>query len=472
MRDRMAAVRGTVLRSICIIQAGLDVQEQAEAVDRVAARDLSLAVDRSVPLVIAKVGRYPLHHGTVAAVRSLGRLGVPVYAVTEGPLVPTAVSRYLTGRIAWPTTGGEQAEELVAGLVRVGERVGRRSVLLVTDDRAAVLVAEHRQALTDLFAVPAIDGTLVGRLADKQGLHELCREHGVPTPKTRFARSAAQLRNAVRALGLPVVIKNAQVWGPAERAAVKYTTVLRTEADAEALAAGLAAPDGGGVLVQEYIPHDPRVDGEPPDWFTHFYCDGQGEPRVMFTGVKLRSWPPAAGITARGVSVAHPRLAAAAAELCRSIGYRGIGDLDWRFDQRDGLFKLVDFNPRVGAQFQLFRTTSGVDVVRALHLDMSRRPIPPGRQVDAREFVVEHLDAGAALAERLGGRSSARPAMRSHRRSGIVPAACRRVPAWFAWDDPLPFAAATAQFATGAVRLGWRSLTRRLAERVRGAAEH
>ena len=69
-----------------------------------------------------------------------------------------------------------------------------------------------------------------------------------------------------------------------------------------------------------------------------------------------------------------------AARFCRAIGFSGIADLDWRLDRRDGRYKLLDFNPRVGAQFRLFETDAGIDVVRALHLDLTGRPVPAGAQ--------------------------------------------------------------------------------------------
>jgi predicted ATP-grasp superfamily ATP-dependent carboligase len=89
------------------------------------------------------------------------------------------------------------------------------------------------------------------------------------------------------------------------------------------------------------------------------YCFADGRPPLVFTGRKLHNWPPGGGVTARGVSVPNPRLAEAAAEFCRRIGYRGIGDMDWRHDPSDDTYKLVDFNPRLGAQAQVLRTTSG-----------------------------------------------------------------------------------------------------------------
>ena len=84
-------------------------------------------LDTSVPLLVVKIGPYPLHHGGVGVIRSLGRLGVPVYAVTESRVTPAALSRYLRGRVVWPTTGLEDASELVAGLLAVGRDLKRLS---------------------------------------------------------------------------------------------------------------------------------------------------------------------------------------------------------------------------------------------------------------------------------------------------------------------------------------------------------
>jgi D-aspartate ligase len=407
-----------------------------------------LDLDRHLPVLVVKVGRYPLHHGAVAAIRSLGRLGVPVYAVTEDRLAPAGLSRYLAGRFIWPTTGGEQPEALLAGLRRIGRRLGRPTLVVATDDEAAALLATHQADLADLFVQPEVDPGLPGRLADKQGLYELCREHGVPAPVTEVARSAAELRAVVDRLGLPLVAKNVGPWDRLSAPVVAGTTMLRDKDDVAAMEQALGETGSRRLLVQEYLPPDGSSVLRAPDWFAHFYCYADERPPLLFTGLKLHSWPPAGGVTARGIALPNPQLAAAAADFCRAIGYRGVGDMDWRYDRRDGRLKLVDFNPRLGAQFQVFRTTAGIDLVRALHLDLSGRPVPAGRQIDARELIVEHLDAAAVLAGWLRRRPDPlRP----------YPWSAHREPAWFAWDDPMPFAMATALFAAGALR----KLTRR-----------
>ena len=52
----------------------------------------------------------------------------------------------------------------------------------------------------------------------------------------------------------------------------------------------------------------------------------------------------------------------------KTIGYMGIMDFDYRLDLRDGRYKLLDFNPRIGAQFRLFESHDGMDVARAMSL--------------------------------------------------------------------------------------------------------
>jgi D-aspartate ligase len=71
-------------------------------------------LDTTVPALVLKVGTYPLHHGDPGVVRSLGRLGVPVYGVYEERLAPAAVSRYLSGRFVWRSDPEDPTASLTA----------------------------------------------------------------------------------------------------------------------------------------------------------------------------------------------------------------------------------------------------------------------------------------------------------------------------------------------------------------------
>ena len=103
----------------------------------------------------------------------------------------------------WPTTGLEDPQELVAGLVALGERVGERAVLLETDDEAALLVAEHAEALEDHFLLPSVPAELPRRLNSKHGLAELCAGAGVAVPASDRPCSVSELFDVAGRLGFP-----------------------------------------------------------------------------------------------------------------------------------------------------------------------------------------------------------------------------------------------------------------------------
>ncbi|MGK5171734.1 hypothetical protein [Geodermatophilus sp. CPCC 205761] len=397
-----------------------------------------IIADPSTPALMVKLGEYPLHHGGVGAIRSLGRLGVPVHAITESRFTPAAVSRYLRAHHTWPTTGLEDPDALVDGLLRIGRSIGRPAVLIPTDDEAAVLLAERGDDLAGAFLYPrSADPGLPRRLADKNGLHELCQKHGVPQADSTAPRTPAEVEEFARSARFPVVAKNREPFGRLRAPAVRSTTLLRDPDELLALARHW--PEDPGVLLQEYLPRE-----HSEDWIVHGYLGSGGTPQVLFTGVKLRSWPPHAGITTCAVVVDNPELAALASDFCAQLDYSGIFDLDWRLDRRDGRYKLLDFNPRAGAQFRLFETADGIDVVRAQYLDQTGQPVPAGRQVEGRRFVVENFD----LPARLGYR-------RETRTPPPLPARSTRTElAWFARDDVRPYLA----MATRMVQVGTRRL--------------
>jgi predicted ATP-grasp superfamily ATP-dependent carboligase len=337
-------------------------------------------------------------------------------------------------------------------LLEVGESIGRPAVVIPVDDEAAVLIAEHQAELSPEFLFPRVQPRLPRKLASKPGLYDLCIAHGVPAPTSVTPATFDEAGDFAATATYPIVVKNAEVWERRRRPVVPGTTIVPTEDELLAL---LTRPppdllpdrlrtsprsESPGVILQEYLPPE-----HSQDWIVHLYCGADADSQVLFTGRKIRSWPPAHGVTACAYSVANPQLAEMARRFCDQIGYLGIADLDVRLDLRDGRYKLVDFNPRAGNQFRLFESESGVDVVRAQHLDLTGRQIPPGRQIDGRRIIVEHADIPAQLAYRrldknATGDGSARPA---HTTTEF---------AWLARDDPFPFVVMVRHVIGAAVR--------------------
>jgi predicted ATP-grasp superfamily ATP-dependent carboligase len=390
--------------------------------------------DLSTPAVVLKLDRNVFHHGGLGVIRSLGRLGVPVYGIHEDRLAPAAGSRYLHGRY-YGVPDPADVPRLLAGLNRLADLIGRPAVLITTDDAGAIFLAEHGPELRGRFLFPSPPAGLPRRLAGKYTLHEMCRQHGFPSPRTVLPDSLAAAREFAAAAGYPVVAKLTAPWRAPARV---RSTQLVAGPDALARLHEACARADAGLLLQERI-----ADGE--DWFFHGYCDAAARCRPAFTGVKERSYPASAGLTSLGRSAANPELRQRVTTLLTCLGYAGALDLDIRLDLTDGRYHLLDFNPRLGAQFRLFRDTAGTDVALAAYLDLTGQPVPDAPQADGRRFCVENYDPISALAHLRAGDLTIGTWLASLRGTDEL--------AWFARDDMRPFGLMCA-------RMTWRAATR------------
>jgi D-aspartate ligase len=402
--------------------------------------------DASVPALVLKFDPNVMHHGGLGAIRSLGRMGVPVYAVQESAWAPAGQSRYLGGKVLW-RPAGLSADRVQAGLLRLAELIGRPSVLIPTDDAGAIFLAEHGEPLRDAFLFPDQPASLPRQLAGKHSLHLLCAELGFPSPRSSLPSSLPQAAEAAAAYGYPVVAKLARPWR--SQSQQRSTQII---GDPAALEGAWHASQAGaaGLMLQEYIPAAPGR-----DWFFHGYAAAAGSCSPACTGIKDRSYPADAGLTSYGRCVPNAALRDGVTSLLTKLGYRGIADLDLRLDERDGQYKLLDFNPRLGAQFRLFTGQGGLDVVRAAYLDLTGQRVTSAEPASGRTFMVESYDLLSAISYWRRREISLRSWLAATRQVDEM--------AWFARDDLRPF-------GLMCLRMGWRMLTRPLLRAV--AARH
>ncbi|MEU2181410.1 ATP-grasp domain-containing protein [Streptomyces thermolilacinus] len=394
--------------------------------------------DTRVAAVLVRLDRNPFHHGTLGAARSLGRAGVPVHVVAGDPAEPVAHSRYVRRCHARPP--GEGLAAVRDALARVADTLaGDPAVLLPLDDATAVALDELRRepdGPARRFLLPHQPPGLAARVADKAALAATCQRLGVPHPRTLVPADADEAAAMAAALGLPVVAKWSRPWLLPPGAGLRSTVLACSTRQVRDLYARVAQA-GSPLLLQRYLPAS--RDG---DWFFHAYCDSAGACGVAATGRKVRSWPDGAGLTAVGTWAPNPAVERIARDLVAALGYRGVADLDFRRDPDTGTYHLLDFNPRPGAQFRLFTDPWGLDVVRALHLDLTGRRVPDLVRSYGRRFAVENYAALSLLA-------SPRRRTRPYGPSGGLETA------WYAADDPAPAFAMARAWAAHLARRAW-----------------
>ncbi len=364
-------------------------------------------------------------HNSTCIARSLGRLGVPVYSVDSTSRTFVSFSRYCRGKFAWDEN--LPAAKSVQFLLRVGQRIGKPSILIATTDATAALVADNSEALKEWFTFPKVESSLVHSLSSKKEMYQLAKRLGIATPEAFFPASRGDIFKFLQAAMFPIVIKGIDGDRLAKRAGKKG---FMAHNESELLKKYDSAEDSNNpnLMLQEYIPGgDETVCG------VEGYFNESSECLFAVTGKKLRQWPAYQGVTTLGVCVKNETIEKITREFVTEIGYKGILDIGYRYDSRDGLFKLLDANPRIGCTFRLFVTENGMDVVRAMYLDLTGQPIAQAEAREGRKWMVEDLDALSSLRYLLDGKLTLKQWMRSFR--GIAESA------FFAIDDPLPFVA-------------------------------
>lgn len=262
-------------------------------------------------------------------------------------------------------------------------------------------------------------------LLSKKEMYQLAQRYRVPVPITLFPHSRTDFLAAPERLGLPLMVKG--IHGDSWNRASKSKVLVRSTAQFLNLyerVSETAIPD---LMVQEYIPGK-----EDTVWMFNGYFDNAAECRAGFTGRKLRQCPIYTGVASLAVCEKNEAVEQSAVFFMKSLGYSGIVDIDFRFDARDGKYKILDVNARLGSTFRLFVSANGMDVARAMYLDLTGQKVPASPMIAGRRWMVEDLDLVASLRYRRDHALTFPEWLRSLRGIDEI--------SFLAWDDPLPAA--------------------------------
>ncbi len=352
--------------------------------------------------------------------RSLGRAGVQVYAV-GGPNDPIRHSRYCT-KYADLGGGSDMQERWLEWL----DSGPRGAVILPCCDDGLELIARNRPSLLELGYRPMeADDEVVLAMLDKDRTYELAERAGVTTPRTVTVRNADDVDTAVNGFTYPCGLKPLHAHLFRRRSGIKAKVL--TARDREELQEILTRMVTLGIemLVTEI------VEGGDDQICCYFsYIDECGKPLFQFTNRKLRQSPIHFGVASYQIGEWHPDVAELGLRFLQGVGLRGIANVEFKRDAKDGQLKLIECNHRFNSAIELLQS-SGID----LPLLAYNRPLGrPGPQLHPNRWGLRLWcpveDLRALIAYRRLGELSFAQWIRSlmHRQHFPV----------FSWDDPMP----------------------------------
>ncbi len=388
----------------------------------------------------------PGYLGPLGMMRSLAALGVPVHCLEHRSLSLAGASRYCAGKVRAGDDGrpvNQPSEQILRDLLNAGRRLGEGTVLVAGSDEWALFVADYADELGSVFSFPRVSPGLVLELGSKLGLQRLAERHGVPTPRAAIPSSIEDLEMISQTLEYPVMVKPVL-------SRPGLSVFLATDRD-ELLARFRRHPDPRDLMLQEYIPG-----GDEAVWMFDGYFDADSACLFGLTGQKIRQHPAKMGICTLGVCSYNQELVSLTQRFLAEAGYRGPVDIGYRYDHRDGRYKILDVNPRLGGAFRLFVDANGLDVARAMYLDLSGQEVPAVAPAEGRRWLVETADVIAFKHYRRLDGLRARDWVRSLLSVDET--------ASFSWSDPLPFLVDVAGLVQRTANGRWRRHSRRKPE--------
>jgi len=328
------------------------------------------------------------YYGTVAAIRSLGRAGIPVVAVDTGLLSTGRRSRYAKSYLSSPPFDSADWSDWLLALGRDGVR----RAIYATSDAVSFALADRREELSSVFDLyqPSLETMMC--ILDKGLLHRHARAVGIETPETWFPQSANEADGIVREAGGQIVAKpRSQLCASSGAKGMLISAVTNRGSVYDRLFKhfGLSNaftkrfPEMAMPMLQRYHPEAMKK-----IYSLSGFRDRSGSHIVMQAALKILQQPRHLGI---GVCFEEaeviPDIAQKTIRLCERIGYYGAFELEFIVAQ--GQMLLIDFNGR-------FYNQLAFDIARGMKLYYARWHHRHPSAADLREALVdaapEHRD--------------------------------------------------------------------------------
>jgi predicted ATP-grasp superfamily ATP-dependent carboligase len=341
----------------------------------------------------------------LSAARSLGARGIPVHAYAQSTTPePLRWSRHVAKHVPFP--GGSLHDWWTEQLLHDP----RDAVVLPTSDHGLEFLARHRGLLEELGYVPAeANDRLVLALLDKGETYRVATAAGIQAPRSVHIKGIDDLDE--HCLTLPCVVKPTQSHIRSAGFHALKAVHAHDRRELEAVVRATTADTEHGVVVSEVVPG-------PDDAFCSYYTYlVDGEPLFHYTKRKIRQQPIHFGDGTFHVSADVPEARELGLRLFRNAGLRGLGNVEFKRDARDGQLKLIECNLRLTAADPMIRA-GGLDLPYLLYERARGRSGPPmsphGRATgqwhpakDVRAFLEYHR--AGELTARAWGRSLIHP---------------------------------------------------------------
>lgn len=275
------------------------------------------------------------HVQGLSNVRALGEAGVQVWVMDNHHCLAQH-SRYCLRYYRCPEY---TSQKFIEFLVAVGKENNLNGwVLIPSNDHIVENLSRNREMLHPYYKtiVPPVD--ILENIINKKNLLEVATRCGTPVPFTCYPEF---LGDHIENIRFPVLVKGTFGLSFYKNTHQKAVQVNSKEELIVVLKDISQKVSLDTVMIQELIPYD------KDHKVVSFSCfANKGEILTFWMGDKLREHPIKYGTATLSRSIYVPQVLESAIPLLKSLGYTGVCEIEFLCDSRDGVYKLIEINPR------------------------------------------------------------------------------------------------------------------------------
>ncbi len=262
--------------------------------------------------------------------RSLAMNGLTVFAICNTPQGQAAHSRYCSG--AWTLDTGPDAPSRVDQLEELARQLDVGSIMPISEGYHRALI-ECRDRFEPDIRIFSPDGEAFEKATDKDFMHSMCMELGVPVAK---GMTLDKLMAADVGLRCPLVLRTARQNDVAAGQAPWKAAYAKDEVELDKLYRSVE-DFADNIIVQEFHPGaEAHV-----QILMH-----QGEAFAVGEYIGEHHMPLAGGVTVQRISCRHEPVVRDAVRILKAIDWEGIAAVQFHYDTATDEYIFLEINPR------------------------------------------------------------------------------------------------------------------------------
>jgi len=263
-------------------------------------------------------------------------------------------------------------DSLLDDLIFFSKSIGVKPVLFPASDDFIEFITQNASFLKEYFFFQSsFEKKKTEHFLNKKKFYQLCEEHGVDVPRSLYLNGHECIENILKEIRLPFIIKPDLIHLWKKRFHGKKVILVDTVEEFQRV-----INQYDGILAQSTIQE--VIPGPESNIFIFkgYFEEASGKCIADFTGQKIRQVPMNFGSGSFVRSVSNEDVLRLSREFLNACDFRGICGSEFKYDDRDKKYKMIEINIRAQLWEDLTRVALR-DVLWYAYADLIGLPVDP-----------------------------------------------------------------------------------------------